>query len=101
MMRPSQWNRLRRTASIFLVLLTSVVGLSTATTLPTGQAAAPRNPSSCNPGLCINEVADSQTPAQEYFELYNTSAANINLSTYVIYDHDGNDPLSTLDDTNI
>jgi hypothetical protein len=100
MMRPSQWNRLRRTASIFLVLLTSIVGLGTATAQPAQQAPGPHVSSSPN-GLVINEVADSQTPAQEYFELYNTGAANINLSTYVIYDHDGNDPLSTLDDTNI
>ena len=46
-------------------------------------------------------MADSQNVALEYFELYNTGATNINLSTYVIYDHDGNTPLSGLDDPNI
>jgi hypothetical protein len=100
MMRPSQRNRFKRTAAICLVLLTSIVGLSTATAQPAQQAPGPHVSSSPN-GLVINEVADSQTPAQEYFELYNTGATNINLATYFIYDHDGNDPLSNLDDTNI
>ena len=52
-------------------------------------------------GLVINEVFDSQNVASEYFELYNTSTAAINLSTYVIYNRDGNTPLSNLADPNI
>src|SRR5258708_1100901 len=102
MTRPSQRNRLLRTAAICLVLLTSIVGLSPAAAQPSQmvQVSAPHRSSSPN-GLLINEVADSQTPSQEYFELYNTGATNINLASYVIYDHDGSTPLSNLNDTNI
>ncbi len=48
-------------------------------------------------GLLINEAFDSQTPANEYFEMFNTSNVSINLSTYTIYNRDGNTPLSGLD----
>lgn len=47
-------------------------------------------------GLLINEAFDSQTPASEYFELYNTSNIAIDLSTYTIYNRDGSTPLSSL-----
>jgi hypothetical protein len=72
-----------------------LVGFGTAAAQPPSQT--PKSPN----GLVINEVFDSQTAAQEYFELYNTSSANINLSTYVIYNHDGYTPLSRLTDPNI
>jgi hypothetical protein len=51
--------------------------------------------------LVINEVWDSQNPANEYFELYNLSNATINLYTYVIYNRDGSTPLSNLDSPSI
>jgi hypothetical protein len=50
-------------------------------------------------GLVINEVYESQTPANEYFELYNTSNVPIDLATYVIYNRDGSTPLSRLSNT--
>jgi hypothetical protein len=65
-----------------------------------GATALPARAASPN-GLVINEVFDSQTPANEYFELYNTSGTTINLSTYVIYNRDGSTPLSNLDDPTI
>ncbi len=48
-------------------------------------------------GLVINEIYDSQTPANEYFELYNGGSTSIDLSTYRIYNRDGSTPLSNLD----
>lgn len=39
-------------------------------------------------GLLINEIFYSQTLANQYFELFNTSAVAINLSTYEIYNRD-------------
>lgn len=82
-----------------VIVLTSVIG---AGTFRTAQArpniqAQPASPN----GLVINEVADSQNVSQEYFELYNGGQANINLSTYVIYNRDGSNPLSTLSSANI
>src|SRR5918997_1017201 len=52
-------------------------------------------------GLVINEIFDSQTPASEYFELYNGGNASIDLSTYRIYNRDGSTPLSNLSNTTI
>jgi|GEM_PF-3182409 len=48
--------------------------------------------------LVINEIFDSATPANEYFELYNTGTTAINLSTYQIYNRDGRNNLSNLAD---
>ncbi|HEX9987348.1 MAG TPA: S-layer homology domain-containing protein [Chloroflexia bacterium] len=59
--------------------------------------AAPRSPN----GLLINEIYDSQDPANEYFELYNTGTTAIDLSTYAIYNRDGSTPLSNLMNTTI
>lgn len=67
--------------------------LSGATSLP-ARAASPN-------GLVINEIYESQNPANEWFELYNTSGATINLSTYVIYNRDGSTPFSNLSDPTI
>src|SRR5215211_5436619 len=96
MPRQSQRN-LFKIAMTCVMILSSVIGVGsfgTAQARPYAQSASPN-------GLVINEVADSQTPASEYFELYNTSSVNINLSTYVIFNRDGSNPLSTLDNTNI
>ncbi|MDQ6695022.1 MAG: pre-peptidase C-terminal domain-containing protein [Chloroflexota bacterium] len=39
-------------------------------------------------GLVINEIYDSQTPGNEYFELYNTSSVVISLVSYSICNHE-------------
>jgi hypothetical protein len=72
--------------------LFAAAGLGTAQAQP-NSAKQPASPN----GLVINEVWDSQTASLEYFELYNSSAVSIDLSTYVIYDHDGQNALSALD----
>jgi Bacterial pre-peptidase C-terminal domain len=94
MSRSPQRNRLFRITLACVMLLSSVftlAGFNTAQARPNAQS-LPASPN----GLVINEVWDSQTPASEYFELYNTSSVSIDLSTYVIYNHDGSDPLSLL-----
>ena len=52
-------------------------------------------------GLVINEIYDSQSGSNEYFELLNTSAVAINLSTYVVYNRDDSIALSGLANTSI
>ncbi len=88
MSRPTSRNRILRTALLCFAMLASTTGLLTFQ-IQTAQA----SPST----LVINEIYDSQTPANEYFELYNNSATAVNLSTYRIYNHDGSTPLSNLD----
>src|SRR6476661_1656233 len=98
MTRPPQRNRLFRSSLVCLMLVSWVAGLAglgTVAAQPSQQA--PKSPN----GLVINEVFDSQTAANEYFELYNTSAVAIDLSSYVIYNHDGFTPLSRLTNTSI
>ena len=100
MTRPAQRNRLLRSSLVCLLLVTTVVsvaGLGTASAQPTQQV-PPRGLAN---HLVINEVYDSQNVALEYFELYNPLSTTINLSTYVIYNHDGNTPLSNLDNPSI
>ena len=100
MTRPAQRSRLLRSSLVCLLLITTVVsvaGLGTASAQPTQQV-PPRGLAN---HLVINEVYDSQNVALEYFELYNPLATTINLSTYVIYNHDGNTPLSNLDNPSI
>src|SRR5437867_7816689 len=47
--------------------------------------------------LVINEVYDSATPANEYFELYNASDTFAeNLAGYSIYNKDGSNSLASL-----
>src|SRR5438105_15588824 len=94
----SQRKRLFRTVLACVMVLSSVIGLAgfgTAQAQPSAQnpSSGPGSPN----GLVINEVFDSQNVASEYFELYNTSAITIDLTTYRIYNHDGNTPLSNLD----
>jgi hypothetical protein len=96
MTRPTSPKRHLRFAVTALVVagaLLSMLGLGTVQAGPTFQV----QPNSPN-GLVINEVFDSQNVTSEYFELYNTSAVAIDLSTYVIYNRDGSTPLSNLDD---
>ncbi len=77
-----------------IVILLAGTGL---TSMQTVQASLVQSvihaPSSPN-GLVINEIYDSQSRSNEYFELLNTSAVTINLSTYVIYNQ--NDSVSLL-----
>src|SRR6187200_2550076 len=82
---------------IFLVIAAMVISGSVAS-LPTAQAGQPQAPASFfSPnGLVINEIYDSQDGSNEYFELYNSSAVAINLSTYVVYNHDDSVALSSL-----
>src|SRR5687767_1555168 len=87
-------------ATAGLMLVAIVLCLSLAGNASAGPSLQPDAPLSPN-GLVINEVFDSQTPGNEFFELYNTSAVAINLSTYVIYNRDGSTPLSNLADPNI
>src|SRR5512132_1936106 len=97
MTRPVFSKRHLRSAVTALVIagaFMSALGLGTVQARPNFQG----QPTSPN-GLVINEIFDSQSVASEYFELYNTSSAAIDLSTYVIYNRDGNTPLSNLDDT--
>ncbi|MEO8286769.1 MAG: pre-peptidase C-terminal domain-containing protein [Chloroflexota bacterium] len=97
MTRPPQWNRLIRSTLVCLILITSV---ATLTGIGTVAAQTPDVVASPN-GLVINEVFNSQTPGLEYFELYNTSAVSINLSTYALYNNDqpeGGATLSSLSD---
>lgn len=94
MLRSAQRNRLFRITLACIMILSSVftlAGLKSAQAQP-NTASLPASPN----GLVINEVWDSQTVSAEYFELYNTSAVSIDLSTYVIYNHDGSNPLSLL-----
>src|SRR4029453_14795168 len=98
MTRPPQRNRLFRSA---LVCLTLVAWVASLAGLGTAAAQQKQQPPKSPNGLVINEVFDSQTPSQEYFELYNTSAVPIDLASYVIYNHDGFTPLSRLTNTNI
>ncbi|HET9494640.1 MAG TPA: pre-peptidase C-terminal domain-containing protein, partial [Chloroflexia bacterium] len=96
MMRPTLPKRHLRSAVTALVIagvLLSMLGLGTVQARPSLQVQT-NSPN----GLVINEVFDSQNVASEYFELYNTSAVAIDLSTYVIYNRDGSTPLSNLDD---
>src|SRR5689334_7781614 len=53
--------------------------------------------------LVINEVyaPSSATPGNQFFELYNNSTATIDLSSYVIYNSNGSDPLSGVPVTTI
>lgn len=102
--RPLLSNRFVRSTLVCLVLLVSAGSFASFTAAWPAQAGlsslvsqAPGSPN----GLVINEVYDSQTPANEYFELYNTSQVAINLSTYVIYNRDGSNPLSRLADPTI
>ena len=91
MTRPALPKRQFRFAVTVLVVagaLLSALGLGTVQARPSFQVQT-NSPN----GLVINEVFDSQNVASEYFELYNTSTAAINLSTYVIYNRDGNTPL--------
>jgi hypothetical protein len=95
MPRSAQRNRLFRITLASVMILSSVLtlaGLKSAQAQP-NSASLPASPN----GLVINEVWDSQTVSAEYFELYNTSAVSIDLSTYVIYDHDGHNDLSVLE----
>lgn len=94
MPRSAQRNRLFRITLACVMILSSVftlAGLKNAQAQPNAES-LPASPN----GLVINEVWDSQTVSAEYFELYNTSAVSIDLSTYVIYNHDGSNPLSLL-----
>ncbi|HST05978.1 MAG TPA: lamin tail domain-containing protein, partial [Chloroflexia bacterium] len=97
MPRSPQRNRLFRITLACVMMISSVFTLAGLNTVQIAQAGsnAQTQPASPN-GLVINEIFDSQTPALEYFELYNTSAVSIDLSTYVIYNHDGSDSLSLL-----
>lgn len=88
--------RILKATLLCLCLLASTSGLLVAGNAGVSQAAPPPRAGSPN-GLLINEALDRQTPTDEYFELYNTSNVSINLSTYTIYNRDGNTPLSGLD----
>ena len=85
---------------LMLLLLASVMPLTgTASAYPFPTANSPmRQPDTSPNGLVINEIFYSQTAADQYFELYNTSSVAINLSTYQIYNRDGFNNLSNLAD---
>lgn len=85
-----------------MVIAAMVVSASIAS-LPTVQAGqSPASLRFLSPnGLVINEIYDSQSGSNEYFELYNTSAVTINLSTYVVYNHDDSVSLSSLSSPSI
>lgn len=89
-----------KSALMCVCLVASSLSVLFAGNVSAGIVSQPAAPSSPN-GLVINEVFDSQTLANEYFELYNTGSTTINLSTYVIYNRDGNTPLSNLSDPTI
>lgn len=98
MSRPDLLARFFQSVTIAFVIATSAVSfflIGTAAASPMGMvvlsAASPN-------GLVINEIFNSQNPANEYFELYNAGTVPINLSTYVIYNRDGATPLSNLAD---
>ncbi len=74
-----------------LMLMLAAVSLLVMGTVEANQPDSPN-------GLVINEIYESQSPSNEYFELYNTSGTAINLSTYQIYNRDGFTELSRLDD---
>jgi hypothetical protein len=95
-------------AIIAVLLTTGLVQWSTAS-VPSTQAAPPpadqlgklvMKMSSPN-GLVINEVYDSQSGSNEYFELYNTSSITLTLGTYVIYNRDSSLPLNILSNQQI
>jgi hypothetical protein len=82
----------------FALLLAAAASLIIIGRVEASQPAQAQQPTTSPNGLVINEVYESQNPGNEYFELYNTSAVAINLSTYYIYNRDGSTPLSRLDD---
>ncbi|MDQ3705309.1 MAG: lamin tail domain-containing protein [Chloroflexota bacterium] len=93
--RHPNYKRMLKSALMCVCLVASSLSM-----LMSGATALPARAASPN-GLVINEVFESQTASNEYFELYNTSGATINLSTYVIYNRDGNTPFSNLADPTI
>ncbi|HET6314016.1 MAG TPA: pre-peptidase C-terminal domain-containing protein [Chloroflexia bacterium] len=93
-------NRITNTVLTCIALcamVLSMVALGTGAANPSPARAFSPN------GLVINEIYPSQasTPQNEYFELYNGGTAPIDLSTYVIYNRDGQTPLSRLDNRTI
>ncbi|HYP21320.1 MAG TPA: hypothetical protein VEY08_14710 [Chloroflexia bacterium] len=98
--RHPNYKRLLKSALMCVCLAASSLSMLFADQVSGSVASQPAAPTSPN-GLVINEAFDSQTLTNEYFELLNTSGVTINLSTYVIYNKDGNTPLSNLDDQTI
>ncbi|HET6314709.1 MAG TPA: lamin tail domain-containing protein, partial [Chloroflexia bacterium] len=98
--RHPNYTRLLKSALMCVCLAASSLSMLFADQVSGSVASQPAAPTSPN-GLVINEAFDSQTLTNEYFELLNTSGVTINLSTYVIYNKDGNTPLSNLDDQTI
>src|SRR5687767_4992235 len=83
----------------FVLLLLLLLTAFPATGSASARLFAPANSAYTSPnGLVINEIFYSQTVADQYFELYNTGAGVINLSTYQIYNRDGSNNLSNLAD---
>jgi hypothetical protein len=84
------------TCIVLCAMCLSMVALGTGAANPSPVSAFSPN------GLVINEIYTSQasTPRNEYFELYNGGNTPIDLSTYVIYNHDGQTPLSRLSSGN-
>ena len=85
---------------MMLLILMSVLPLArSASAFPSSSTNSPVLDPDVSPnGLVINEIFYSQTAADQYFELYNTSAVAIDLSTYQIYNRDGFNNLSNLAD---
>ena len=89
-------------ALLFLSLLAlAVVSILTASNRAVASAPASPHaqavPYTSTVPILINEVYDSNTPALEYFELFNTSiSATIDLTSYVIYNSTGVNYLSRL-----
>lgn len=96
MLRHPKTPRFIRAVLLCVCLVVASTPLMLTGNVSVGSAAQPARTASPN-GLVINEAFDSQTPASEYFELFNTSNVSINLSTYTIYNRDGSTPLSGLD----
>jgi hypothetical protein len=88
--------------SLKTVLLGIAVLLASASlvSLQTAQAGPTNAPNSLN-GLLINEIFESSTGTEEYFELLNTSNVAITLTNYRVYNRDSFVSLSSLSNPSI
>jgi hypothetical protein len=94
--------RLMLKPSLKSVLLLIAVLLASASlvSLQTAQAGSTNAPYSPN-GLVINEIFESSTGTEEYFELLNTSNVAITLTNYRVYNRDSFVSLSSLSNPSI
>src|SRR5215203_310334 len=78
----------KRLMFLSALILLGIIALARTTSTQAQQA---------DPPVVINEIFDSANPSNEFFELYNLTTSDIDLSSYVIYNRNGQDALSEPD----